>query len=150
MSVLPSVACRSLAIPLKTPTSYSVDTNKLILNSTWQQKPRNSQHTWKMRTKHHLAPRPPDLLCRRHHQGRGVGKRADRPVGPWPGGSECCPNMPECAGSIPGQGTHKNRTMPWLVGLSGLSASLQTEGHRLDSQSGHRPGFLARSPVGGT
>ena len=38
---------------------------------------------------------------------------------------------------------------PWLVWLRGLSAACKLKGRQLDSQSGHIPGLLARSPVGG-
>ena len=30
-----------------------------------------------------------------------------------------------------------------------IGPGLQTKGHQLNSQSGHKPGFQARSPVGG-
>ena len=37
---------------------------------------------------------------------------------------------------------------PWLVWLRGLSAACEPKGRRFDSQSGHKPGLLARCPVG--
>ena len=37
---------------------------------------------------------------------------------------------------------------PWLVWLSGLSASLLAKGRHLDSKLGHMSGLRARSPVG--
>ena len=42
----------------------------------------------------------------------------------------------------------KRPISPWLVWLSGLSASPRTKDWRFDSQSGHMPGLQARSPVG--
>ena len=38
--------------------------------------------------------------------------------------------------------------LSWLVQLSGLSVGCEPKGHWFDSQSGHRPGLQARSPVG--
>ena len=41
----------------------------------------------------------------------------------------------------------KSTSIPWLVWLSGLSASLQTERSPIDSQSGHMPGLLTGQVV---
>ena len=42
------------------------------------------------------------------------------------------------------------KVQPWLVWLSGSSAGCEPKGRQFNSQSGHMPGLLARSPVGGT
>ena len=44
----------------------------------------------------------------------------------------------------------KGNSWPWLVWLSGLSAALQTKGSPVRFPVGHKHGFWARSPVGGT
>ena len=43
----------------------------------------------------------------------------------------------------------KTGVQPWLVRLRGLSTCLRTQGSQFDSQSGHRSGLWAGSPVGG-
>ena len=41
------------------------------------------------------------------------------------------------------------KVQPWLVWLSGSSVGCEPKGRQFNSQSGHMPGLLARSPVGG-
>ena len=43
---------------------------------------------------------------------------------------------------------YKEAKEPWLVWLSGLSEAFEPKGCQFGSQSGHMPGFRARSLVG--
>ena len=45
--------------------------------------------------------------------------------------------------------TLRSQSQPWLVWLNGLMLAWEHKGHRFNSQSGHMPGFRARSPIRG-